>query len=535
MLKRTHFAAAAVVLLATAVPLKGTAAVGEKTLSLQDCILSALENNLRLAAERVTPEIADLSVSRASEKFMPVLGLSYDTRDTNTASYSFIDAAVQVSSTIQNYGVVLNQTIPTGGTLSASLSSYRNETNRRFQTINPRYGSTLSFSFVQPLLKNFGWKISRREIIIARNNRDMTEAEFRTTLSNVIFGVEEAYWGLVYSKEYLEVREQSLQLARDLLEESRRKVEVGTLAPIELFTAEAEVATREADILQARAMVDNSRDRLRSIINMPELLENKDLKIVPTDDPHYEEQAFDYDTALAVAMEKRPELEALRANLKTRRLNVKYAGNQLLPELNLTASYWSPGISGDRILYQDNNALTGIIIGTVPGPASDALKDAFGFKYNNWNIGLTLDIPLSTALSRADFVIARANLRQALLRMEDMERELGLELQTALREVETGYKRILAYASALELARKKLEAETEKLSVGKSTNYLLLQFQRDLADARTTELKAKIDYTLALADLDRVMGTTFEAKNIVFSPSPADTDPAFSARRPQTR
>jgi outer membrane protein len=234
-------------------------------------------------------------------------------------------------------------------------------------------------------------------------------------------------------------------------------------------------------------------------------------------------------------MERRPDLEALRAELKNRRFNVKYAGNQLLPELNLTASYWSPGISGNRILYQDNNALTGIIVGTVPGPASDALKDAFKFRYDNWNIGLTLDIPLSTALSRAEFVIARANLRQALLRMQDRERELGLELQTALRAVETGYKRILAYASALELARKKLEAETEKLRVGKSTNYLLLQFQRDLADARTTELKAKIDYTLALADLDRVMGMTFESKNIAFSLSPEDMEPAFPAGRPQTR
>ncbi|MBU4255000.1 MAG: TolC family protein, partial [Acidobacteria bacterium] len=145
------------------------------------------------------------------------------------------------------------------------------------------------------------------------------------------------------------------------------------------------------------------------------------------------------------------------------------------------------------------------------------LKDAFNFKYDNWSIALTLDIPLKTALTRADYSIARAGLRQVRLRMENMERELEFELQTAIRAVDTGFKRILAYTSARELAEKKLEAESEKLRVGKSTNYLLLQYQRDLADARTTELKAMVDYTLALSDLDRVMGLTFEAKNIAFT------------------
>jgi outer membrane protein TolC len=261
-------------------------------------------------------------------------------------------------------------------------------------------------------------------------------------------------------------------------------------------------------------MVENSQDRLRSIVNIPDLIDRKDLEIVPTDSPHFEEKNVDYDEAMIIALEKRPDLEAVRTELKTREFNVHYARNQLLPELNLSASYWSPGISGDRLIYQDNNALTGIVIETIPGAPADALKDAFKFRYDNWTVGLTLSIPLSTALTRADFAISKANLRQARLRMQDQERQLALDLKTAIRAVETGYKRILAYSSARELAEKKLEAETEKLRVGKSTNYLLLQYQRDLADARTIELKAMVDYTLALADLDRVMGMTFEAKNI---------------------
>lgn len=513
MKKAVSGAAAAVLCLALLFP-PGAAAQDRMELSLEQCLLGAMKYNLRIAAELLSPEIADLSVIRAGEKFLPSLSMSWDTMETNSASYSFIDAAEQVSSSIQDYGFSLNQSVPTGGYLSASLSSYKNENNRSFQTINPRYGSTLRFNFTQPILKNFGWKISRREIIVAKNNQAISESEFRSALSDIIYSVEEAYWSLVYSIEYLKVREQSLQLARDLLEESRRRVEVGSMAPIDLYTAEAEVATREADILQSQAMVKNAEDRLKSILNMPELEEKGLTEIVPTDTPRFEERSLDYEEALAVAMNKRPELQASQFNLSTRRLDVTYAANQLLPELNLTASYWSPGISGDRILYQNNNALSGVIVGVVPGGPVNALKDAVNFRYNNWTVAMTLNLPLSSALTRAGYKLAKARLQQALYRLEDQEREVVIEVKTALRAVETGYKRILAYTSARELAEKKLEAESEKLKVGKSTSYLLLQYQRDLADSRTTELKAKVDYTLSLANLDRVMGMTLEVKNI---------------------
>jgi outer membrane protein TolC len=513
MMKSVRGAAAALLCLALLLPQRA-AAQDRMQLSLDECLVGAMRHNLRIAAELLSPEISDLTVLRAGEKFLPQLSFAIDTQETNTASYSFIDAADQVSTSLQDYGFTLSQSIPSGGYLTASLSSYKNENNRRFQTINPRYGSTLRFNFTQPLLKNFGWKISRREIIVARNNRAMSESQFLGALSDIIYSVEEAYWNLVYSIEYLRVREQSLQLARDLLEESLHKVEVGTMAPIDLFTAEAEVATREADILQAQVMVKNSEDRLKSILNLPELEEKGMTEVVPTDKPSFDEVTLDYEEALAVALEKRPDLQASRINLDTRQLDVTYAANQLLPELNLTASYWSPGISGDRILYLDNNAFSGVVVGTVPGSSNNALKDAVNFKYNNWTVALTLDIPLNTILSRADHRLAKARLKQAMYRLEDQEREVVIEIKSALRSVETGFKRMQAYKSARELAEKKLDAEGEKLKVGKSTSYLLLQYQRDLADARTTELKAMVDYTLSLANLDKAMGTTLDAKNI---------------------
>jgi outer membrane protein TolC len=486
-------------------------------LSLEDCIIGALKNNLRVAIEVLNPDIADFAVTQANEKYLPSLSLGYNNRETNTASYSWIDAADQVRSAYNDYTISLNQIIPTGGAFNISLSSYKNDTNRSFQTINPRYGSTLTFDFTQPLLKNFGFRINRREIIIANNNREISENQFHETLLDTIYNVEEAYWNLLYSIEDLNVKRQSLQLARDLLEENKRKIEVGTMPPIEIYTAESEVANREADILQADRMVKTNQDRLKTILNLPILDEGGLTEIIPSDKPVFERRKIDLDGALNTALTNRPDLKASQINIETWELNLSYAGNQLLPDLNFQISYWSPGISGVQILYEDNNPLSGVVIGTLPGGSSDALKDAFDFRYKNWSVGVTLNVPLNTVFTRAQYAETKLGLKQARLRLENQEKQIYLEIKTAVRDVEINYQRVEAYRAARELAVKKLEAEQEKFRVGKSTNFFILQYQRDVADARSAELKSMVDYILSLARLDRALGTTLETKKIRFS------------------
>jgi len=484
-------------------------------LSLEDCILKALKNNLNLKAEMITPEIAGRSVSLAAEKFMPTLSLNYNAQSTRSASYSFLDASDEVKTQQNDYTFQITQNIPLGGSFSASLYNYVSDTNRRFQTINPRFGSTLRLNFNLPLLKDFGYRIGRREIVVANYSREVSEENFQRVLENTIYNVEAAYWNLVYARENLKVRQQSLKLAQELLEKNKIEIEAGTLPPIELLTAESEVSTRQADILEAEAMVRNAEDQLRFIINLPaERADAKNVVLVPTDSPSIEKQEVSYEEALNTAIMKRPDLQALRVDLRAREFNLDYAENQLLPDLRLQASYWSPGISGDQILYQDNNPYTGIIIGKIPGKKSDALRDALDFKYKNWSVGLTLNFPVSNLLSRSYFAQASLDLKQARLRIKNQEQQLDLEISTAVRAVETNYQRALAYRAARELAQKKLEAEQEKFKVGLSTNYLVLQYQRDLANAMTMELKALIDYNVSLANLDRVMGVGRERRQV---------------------
>jgi outer membrane protein TolC len=486
----------------------------EKPLSLEDCITKTMRNNLSVAVEVLNPELADISVSRAKEKFIPSLSFAYGSENTNTASFSWIDAAEKITTQFNDYGAQFIQLFPTGAELSVSLYGYKNDTNRKFQTINPRYGNTLSFDFTQPLLKNFGFKINRKEIIVAQNNRDVSENQLKTVLLDTIYALEEAYWNLVYNIENLKVKRQSLKLASDLLAKNKREVEVGTTAPIEILSAKSEVATREADILQAEAAVKNSEDLLKTIINLAAEQENADVNIIPVDKPTYDKREVSLEEALGIALENRPDLKASKIDIKSKEIDLGYAKNQLLPNLSFRASYWSPGVSGTQILYLNDDPLSEIVIETIPGASSKALKDALKFRYKNWFVGVTLSIPLNTLLSRADYARAKTDLDQAVLRLKNQEQQIFLEIKTAVRSVQTDYKRVEAYRVARELAEEKLDAEEKKFKVGLTTNYIVLQYQRDLADAQSAELRAIIDYNLSLARLDKALGITLKNRNI---------------------
>lgn len=484
-------------------------------LSLDDCIVKTLKNNLGLAAEMLTPMLMDEAVALAGEKFYPSVSFSYNRQSTKSASYSFLDASDVVSTRQNDNTTQVSQVLPTGGSFTLSLYNYLTNSNRRFQTINPRYGSTLRFNFSQPILKDFGFRMSRREIIVAGFSRDISEENLNQLLEDAIYRVKSAYWLLVYSRENLGVVRQSLKLAEELLDKNKAEIEAGTLAPIELLTAEAEVKLRQAEILEAEAQVKNNEELLKTIINLSADMDDiKDVRIIPTDTPAVEKMDVDFDAALVTAIRKRPDLQALRVDLKNREFDLSYAKNQLLPDVRLQFSYWSPGIGGDQILYKDGNALSGIIVGRVPGDKSSALKDALNFTYKNSSIGVTVTLPVGNLLSRAYHAHAKIGLDQARLRIMNQEQQLTLELGNAVRAVETNFLRTRAYQAARELAQQKLEAEVEKLKVGMSINYLVLSFQRDLADAQTLELKALIDYKISVANIDRVMGVGRERQNV---------------------
>lgn len=196
---------------------------GDLSLSLEDCILKALENNLRVAVEVINPGLAEMSVTRAKEIFMPRFDLNLGARNTESPSFWFLEASDTSITKSSDYSVAVVKRISTGGNLSLSLTGYKSDTNQTFQLINPRYGSTLQLDFSQPLLRDFGYKVNRREILIAQNNLDISQRQFEFVLMETIYSVQDAYWNLVYAIENFNVTEQSLRLAQDLLAKNKKR------------------------------------------------------------------------------------------------------------------------------------------------------------------------------------------------------------------------------------------------------------------------------------------------------------------------
>jgi outer membrane protein TolC len=487
---------------------------GTLRLTLDQTIVRALKHNISLLVAELGPQNAALSVQAAKEKYFPTLGFNVRKTNTESASYSFLDVpgASNVTKT-DNYSGSISQLTPIGGTFTMQLTDNKNDSTQKGNTINPRYNTQLSFNYNQPLLQGFGPSITNYSITVARNNMEMSEWTFYKTVQDTIYTATQAYWNLAYSIENLKVQRASLKLAQDFLDKSQRQVEIGQLAPMDVVSAQSEVATREASILAAEASVKNYEDQIKMLLAMTPDEEQAALTIVPLDQPKYEARSVDLDQALATAMDKRPDLKLSKLSVKNSDLNLMYTKNQALPSLSLSAGWQSPGISGTQILY-DGNPLFGSVIGYVPGGAAQALRDTFAFKYPNWNVGLTLNINLNNILSRAGVATAQVNLKQALLNLQNTQIQAVLELRNAVRSLQTTYKQVQAFRAARDLAEKKLAAEEEKLRVGLSTNYVVLQYQRDLTSARVSELQAIISYNLAQAGLDRSMGTSLEQRSI---------------------
>jgi outer membrane protein TolC len=499
--------------------LLGGFAIGQEkkdvSLTLEDSIVQALKNNLNVAVEVLTPELASASVSRARQYFMPTFQVDLTgNRMEQLSTWSLQGSGTYITKTTGSTASFAQQ-IPFGGKVTASLSYDYQINNQLFQSYNPSYTSRLNFALTQPLLRNFGWSISRREIIVALNSLDVSRSQFKTVLINMVYSVEAAYWNLVYSVENLKTLQQALQSGRDLLAKTKKEVEVGLKAPIEVLNAEATVARREADILQAEAMVKRSQDQLKTLLNQGGDPSAKGQNLRPADTASFKPFAISLDEAFEKAMARRPDIEVAKSTIETKRINFRYAKNQRLPQLDLQLVKASPGISGAQFIFDPDNPFLPPTPGDT-GSAAQAFGDTFKFLYNNWTAGVTLTIPLGDVVSHANYTYAKLDLEQTQARLKNQEQQIYLEVSDAVLTLETAAKSVNAYRIARELAEKQLEAEMKKLAVGMSTNYFVLTYQDALASARSLELRALVDYNLAVANIAKVTGSTLETRNITF-------------------
>ncbi len=487
-------------------------------LSLQDCISQALKKNLDLKIETLSFEQAEKSLLSFKGLFIPELSLNYSKRKTKSPASSFLDGANISKTETDNYEFQLMEKTPTGGNFRLTLSQSKTETNNRFYGFNPSYNSRLTFAFTQPLLKGFGLTVTKKEILIAANTRESSFYSLKQKVIDTIFRVEQAYWNLVYARMNLKVQQDALALAKDLLAKNEKQVKVGTLAPIEIMVAKSEVASRESEIIRSKAAIKSAEDNLKRILNIKKFEGSWDFEIIPVDNPKTEInfRIPPIKEAIKIAKKHNPTIKQLEFSLKSRGIDVKYAKNQLLPSLDFQASYWTTGVAGDRIIYENNDFFTGNIIAIIKGNSSDALKDVIKALYNNWSVSLNLKIPLSNSALKARYASSKIEFEKAVLQIKSAEQSVIQEIRNAIMEVETNLRMVKATALARELAKSKLDAEEKKLMTGLSTNYQVVQYQKDYEQAKSSEVKAIVDLNIAILKFKKALGTLLEDRGIKF-------------------
>jgi outer membrane protein TolC len=475
--------------------------VTELQLTLSDVVERALKNNTDIAVERFNPESAKEDVRGAKGVYDPELFSSLSLRSqTEPASNIFAGAEeVETDNATWNFGA--SQYLPTGGSLRLDFVNSRTETNSIFSTFNPSYNSGLNFNIAQPLLRDFTIDRNRLNIMVARKNQEITDAQFRQTVVNIVANVKNLYYELLFAIDNLDAQRKSLELARKLLEENRIKVRVGTLAPLDVVAAESEVASREETVILAEATLQDAEDSLRRAIFPDNKPETWTTHLVLTDRPTAEPVRVDAERAVREALEKRTDVVAQRKNLETADLQLRLAKNQTLPAVDLVAGYGSNGLGGTFI---ERDGQGGPVISTIAGGYSDALGSVFGFDFPTWAVGVNFSYPLFNRVARADSARARLAREQGEQSMRRLEMQVTQEVRSAVRSLETNYKRVESTRAARVLQERRLDAEQKKFAAGLSTNFLVTQAQRDLALAEVSELRAVLDYRTSEVNFERV-------------------------------
>jgi outer membrane protein TolC len=383
-----------------------------------------------------------------------------------------------------------------------SWNNNKQDSSSALVRFNPTFTTGLTASYTQPLLRGFGIDQQRQQIKITQINREISEETLRATVTQTLANVRNAYWDLVFARSAVDVAQRALALADKLVEDNKARVEVGTLAPLDIVQAEAEAANRRQTLAVAEAALHTAELALKRFIVSGTEDPLWRLELVPTELPNLEPAPSDIEGAVRRSLERRTDLINARKNLQSSDISLKFFRNQTLPEVDLVASYGAQGIGG-TILERDSN-FGGRVINTIPGGYSDALNLLRNRDYPNWNLQFNVSYNLFGSQADAQHARARLQRNQAQARLRALELQVATEVTNAALSVQSNLKRVEAAVAARELAEKRLEAEQSRFEVGMTVNFFVVQAQRDLRDAQNAELRALADYRKSLVVFERV-------------------------------
>ncbi len=491
--------------------------------SLIDLTKLALQYNLDIAIQDTNEELNRQKIFQQQGNYDPqltaTLGVN-SSKNANTTQYDYSAEAFNKSDTAQ-WNFTFSQPVKTGGTFQARWNTNRRESNSNTMIFNPSYGSSFTLQFTQPLWRNFKIDSNRANIKLANLDLDTSDSQFRQQVTNTISNIQTNYWDLVAAIENYEIRRNSVRLAQINLRDNRKKVEVGTLAPIEVTDAEANVASREVELIGAEETILRAENTLRSLISTDRNSEIWSQVIVPIDKPDFQEYKVDVVTAIETALKNRPELEQADITLRQLDIQKRLTENNRKWQFDLTGSFGSSGTAGPQGCQKNN--FTGLcqkdqfgndILLTpeaLVGGLGTSYKTMFTEGFTNWQVQFQVTIPLRNRSLDAQIAQQNIQKQREMMQIRQTEQTIQVEVRNAIQAIDTNRKQVETAEVARRLAEERLDGETKRFDAGLSQNYLVLQRQNELSSAQYQELQALIRYKQAIITLQKAMYTLLEA------------------------
>jgi outer membrane protein len=536
---------------------------GNIYLSLQDAIALALENNLDIEVQRYDSQIADANLlhAQAGGYAAPAIvgvmpGAASVTGTPSSAGLQgfLISPITQIGEVIPSLDPALigsanwaHQSIPqisiastgtpvlvqrddsstvalqkyfsTGTLVSLGLNNTSIQSNSLYAQVNPATSTNLALNFTQHLLQGFGPAVNNHQIRIAKNNREVSDLNFKAQVIATVSAIKDLYWDLVSYRQNVIVQQESLAANQRLRQEDQQRVEVGTLAPIEVTRAEAEIAaTQQAvtiaqtQLLQQETILKNALSR--SGVQTPEVA---NAHVIPTDRIQVPgvEPVTPLQDSTAMALSARPELSQFRILIQNQEIGIKGVKNELLPTLDAVASLANSGFAGQPVQCAVTSGGACVApSGLYAGGYGTALGQVFARNFPNYSAGFSLNIPIRNRAAQADWANSELNLRQQQLGLLRLENQVRVEVQNAVIGVQQAQAQYQSAVTQLRLQRETVDAEEKKLAVGASTTYNVILTQRDLVTAESNQVAAESAYAKAKVEMDRATGQTLNNNDI---------------------
>ncbi len=525
---------------------------GRLVISLQDAIELALENNTDIMVQRYYPSLADLDLTRtmagagsrgvgntnvpgvfgnnpATGSFDPALVSTVSLNSRRSPVNNPLTAGTGTTSTALSsqftHNTIANvqyqQSFPSGTAIVVALNTNRASTTSQAQFFSPSVQTVGSFAISQQLLNGFGRSLNQRFIRIARLARQTTDLAFAQSVLTDITNVQNLYWELVFARGDVEVNRRSVELAQRLYDDNRRQVEIGTLAPLEIVRAEAQLAAAQQNLINAQTSQMQQQNSLLNVIVKdlvdPALINIEVVPIDPLGTPPVVEN-LPLANAIREAMEKRLDVQQSKLNLTAHEINIQAVRSALLPTVTFNGFVSGTGLKGNT-----RGANAGIQSGFP-----SALGTVFQGEFPEYQAQVTLNIPLRNRPAQADMARALLVQQQDQARLQVLQNTVIVDVQNtqiALRQARTA---VEAAVKTRQLQEQALSAEQTRFQLGASTIFLVVQGQRDLSNAASAEVRAQVDLAQALADFERAMGRTLEVNRIDISNAKSGVSPTYA-------